>query len=43
MFDFIYNGKSIGKSKSIPIVGDTYEGHIIWYVDYYHHIAYLTD
>lgn len=43
MFDFILNGKSIGKSKTIPIVGDTYEDHIIWQVDYHLRIAYLTD
>ncbi len=43
MFDLIYHGKSIGKSKGVPIVGDIYEDHIIWYVDYHLHIAYLTD
>lgn len=42
-YELIYKDRVIGHMYGMPIVGDEYEGHIIWKVDYYHKMVWLTD
>ncbi len=43
MFELIYHNRIIAKVDWIPIIGDEYEGHVVFEVDYKHKYAYLTD
>lgn len=42
-YEVIYHSRVIGCMYGMPIVGDEYEGHVIWSVDYYHKVVWLTD
>lgn len=43
MFEMIYRNCIIGKTYNVPIIGDMFEGLIVWEVDYHHRYAYLTE
>ena len=42
-YELIYHSRVIGCMYGTPVVGGEYEGHIIWKVDYYHKMVWLTD
>ena len=43
LWTYMYKGKVLCRTTEMKIVGDTYEGHIVWQVDYRFRIIYLTD
>lgn len=43
LWTYMYKGKVLSRTTEMKIIGDTYEGHIVWQVDYHDRIIYLTD
>lgn len=43
LWTYIYRGRVLCYSNIMKAVGDTYEGHIVWQVDYRDRIIYFTD
>lgn len=42
-YTYYYKGKIIGRGVRVPIVGDEFEGHYVWAVDYASGEVWLTD
>lgn len=43
MCEVIYYNRIIGYVEYVPEIGDIVLGYIVWDVDRYHRIAYVTD
>lgn len=43
LWTYMYKGKVLCRTTEMKIVGDIYEDHIVWQVDYRNRIIYLMD
>lgn len=43
LWTYIYQDNVLCRTNVMKIIGDTYEGHTVWQVDYCNRIIYLTD
>lgn len=43
LWTYMYHGEVLCHSNIMKCINDTYEGHIVWQVDYHDRVIYLTD